>query len=161
MKNCPSCGADVEGLTHHCDCCGALLNAATPFFVWHTFVTEASGDLYLLMKELFQRFDGIDFSQYSNILQVIEVNVFCYPTSIIAEQGIKNRLYFSTNRRKAVLTVVLNFDEYISGGRGEKKELFSLELKAGFTRIREKASKLSLGFCKLLDEVIQSFDITI
>ncbi len=97
MKNCPSCGANVEGLTHHCDCCGALLNAPTSFFVWHTFVTEASGDLYLLMKELFQQFDGIDFSQYRDILQVVEVNVFCYPASMIDEQGIKNRLYFSTN----------------------------------------------------------------
>ena len=99
MKNCPGCGANVEGLTHHCDCCGALLSTTTSFFIWHTFVTEASGDLYVFMKEIFQKFDGIDYSQHSDILQMIEINVFCYPKSIIIEQGIKNRLYFSTARK--------------------------------------------------------------
>lgn len=109
------------------------------------------------MKELFQQFDGIDFSQYSNILQIIEVNVFCYPEPMIIEQGIKNRLYISTSRRKASLTIVLNYDEYISGSRSEKKELLRLKLKAGFMRIREKVSRFGLEIDQFLYEVVQSF----
>lgn len=157
MKYCPSCGTNVEGLTHHCDCCGALLSTTTSFFVWHTFVTEASGDLYIFMRDSFQQLEGIDFSKYSNILQIIEVCVFCYPESMIIEQGIKNRLYFSIIRKKASLTVVLNYDEYISRSRSEKKEQLGVELKAGFTRIRQKVSKLSLELDQLLAEIAQSF----
>ena len=73
MKFCPNCGANVEGLIHHCDCCGALLSTTSSFFVWHTFVTEASGDLYVFVKEIFQQFNGMDCSAYSDLLQTIEV----------------------------------------------------------------------------------------
>lgn len=154
MRLCPSCGANVEGLTHHCDCCGALLSTTTSFFVWHTFVTEASGDLYSFMKDIFQKFEGIDASQYSNFLQKIEVNVYCYPDSILIEQGIKNRLYFSTARKKASLTVVLNYDDYVYGDRNAKKELLSLELKAGFTRIRNKIIKIDNTIDQFLDGIV-------
>ena len=157
MKNCPSCGANVEGLTHHCDCCGALLSTTTSFFVWHTFVTEASGDLYVFMKEIFQKIEGIDYSQYSDILQMIEVNAFCYPESIISEQGIKNRLYFSTARKKVSLTVVLNYDEYICSNKSEKKEILSLELKAGFMRIRKRINQHNNAIDLFLDSIAQSF----
>ncbi len=157
MNVCKNCGANVEGLTHHCDCCGALLCTTTSFWVWHTFATEASGDVYTFMREIFCQFDRIDFSKYDNILQTIEVNVFCYPESMIIEQGIKNRLYFSTVRKKASLTVVLNFDKYIGGSRSEKKELVRVALKAGFMRIRKKASAVGSEIDELLDLVEQSF----
>ena len=156
MKNCPGCGANVEGLTHHCDCCGALLSTTTSFFIWHTFVTEASGDLYVFMKEIFQKFDGIDYSQHSDILQMIEINVFCYPKSIIIEQGIKNRLYFSTARKKLRLTVVLNYDAYICRSKDEKKEMLRSELKAGFMRIRNRIVQHNKAIDHFFEDITQS-----
>ena len=52
---------------------------------------------------------------------------------------------------------MLNYDEYISRSRSEKKEQLGVELKAGFTRIRQKVSKLSLELDQLLAEIAQSF----
>lgn len=153
MNICPNCGANIEGLTHHCDCCGTPLATETSFFTWHTFVTEASGDLYVFMRDLFQKLDEIDFSYCTNILQNLEINVFCYPESIIMEQKIRNRLYLSTTRKKARLTLVLNYDKYINSSRSEKKELLALELKLGLKRVEEKEPELEPEINKCINAI--------
>lgn len=156
MELCPSCGANVEGLTHYCDCCGAMLNAIDPFFVWHTFVTIESGDLYVFMNELFKQFDNWDYSQYRKVLQTVEINVFCYPKAMITEHGIKNRCYLSTAKKKAGLTIVLNFDEYIKGSVVQKRRLLSSAIKTGVICIGEKASKRNLGIDQFIEKIIKS-----
>lgn len=153
MNICPNCGANIEGLTHHCDCCGTPLATETSFFTWHTFVTEASGDLYVFMRDLFQKLDEIDFSYCTNILQNLEINVFCYPESIIMEQKIRNRLYLLTTRKKARLTLVLNYDKYINSSRSEKKELLALELKLGLKRVEEKVPELEPEIDKCINAI--------
>ena len=156
MKNCPTCGANIDGLTHHCDCCGALLYTMNSFFIWHTFVTQASGDLYVYMREIFHKFDGIDYSKYQDILQTVEVNVFCYPDTIIEEQGIKNRHYFSAARKKVSLKVVLDYNAYVNCDRNLKKELLSTALKTSFMNIRKRCIKHSKNLDQLFNGIILS-----
>lgn len=151
MDFCPNCGANIEGLTHHCDCCGMPLISKTTFFTWHTFMTEASGDLYVFVRETFQKLDEVDFSFCANIMQNIEINIFCYPETMITEQRIRNRLYLSPTRRKAKLTIVLHYDDYINASKNEKLELLNKELKSGLIRIEERIPELKTGMAKCVD----------
>lgn len=114
-------------------------------------MTEASGDLYVFVREIFRKMDEVDFSFCANIMQNIEVNIFCYPETMIVEQRIRNKFYFLTARKKARLTIVLNYDHYINASKNEKLELLNKELKSGLIRIEERIPELKTGIAKCVD----------
>lgn len=114
-------------------------------------MTEASGDLYVFVREIFRKMDEVDFSFCANIMQNIEINIFCYPETMITEQRIRNRLYLSPTRRKAKLTIVLHYDDYINASKNEKKELLNKELKSGLIRIEERMPELKTGMAECID----------
>lgn len=153
MQCCPKCHANVEGLTHHCDCCGALLNPHSSFFTWHTFMVEASGDLYFFTNKVFNRLDQIDTSQYWDVLQAIEVNLFCYPEQIVLDEGIKSGAHFSVKKKKMTLKVVMDYKAYICMNGSQKEHMVIEALQSGFQYLEKKAERSRLNAAGLIAEI--------
>lgn len=135
MKNCPYCNANVEGLTHHCDCCGALLNANNDLFLWYVFVTAAAGDVPQHVKGIFKKMNDIAF-KHKEAIPHIKFNFFCYPDEMLHSLGIKESVYCFHKENRVNIKVVIDYEQYVNSTQSEKKCMIRNEIKKTILRLR-------------------------
>ena len=116
-------------------------------------MVEASGDLYFFTNKVFNRLGQIDTSQYWDVLQAIEVNLFCYPEQIVLDEGIKSGAYFSVKKKKMTLKVVMDYKAYICKHGSEKEHMVIEVLQSGFQYLEKKAKRSGLNVAGLIAEI--------
>ena len=111
MKLCPHCGANVEGLIHHCDCCGGLLDTTPHLFSWCSvdFAHDFGYNAGIIMRQI----DTTEISPYEEFLSGIQFNFYSLPESVAQSENLRNRVYYSPSRKTAIVTVVVYFNDYV------------------------------------------------
>ena len=139
VKFCPNCGADVEGLIHHCDCCGELLYSKKVLFSRMTYCTGAFFDIDVYLNAIFDRLNEIDSVNYEDVLERIEFDFWCFP--IEKRPGVR----FYPARKRAIVTIEVDDDAYIYGTKEEKRALLTDEISANLKELRRRFQKR--GIC--------------
>lgn len=158
MKYCPNCHANIDGLTHHCDCCGALLNPYKSPLIWHVFVTSASGDLSRNIKNLFQKLNSISISQYVDFLSGMIFEFYCYPKEMIRSLKIKGGVYYSHKRKTIKVKIVLDYDLYINSLQDDKKIMVITEIKKAIICSQQRLERANIfidNFWRDVEVVLQ------
>ena len=153
MQYCPRCGANVEGLTQRCDCCGMTLNPQISLFKWHTFMMQASGDLFYYANKVFRKLEAIDKTKYNGCVQNVELNLYCYPDEIICSEKLKNNVYFIRSSRKIRVNIVIDFNTYILGDSIAKELRVIDAVQAGVQIAVDRAKRANINIDSLLTDV--------
>lgn len=144
---CPKCGANVEGLVHHCDCCGALLNPKQTLFSRMVYCTGAFFDIDIYLNQIFDKLDNIPPEPYSDVLQRIEFDFWCFPTK--KKTGVK----YYASRKYAIVTIELDADEYIYGTKEDKLALLTREVKEKMDMLHQRLLKKKIHIDELFSQV--------
>ena len=64
-------------------------------------------------------------NKYNEFLEWVGISMVCYPEWILKDGNIKNRLYYSTKKKHAGLTIVVDFESFVYGSREEKADIVS------------------------------------
>ena len=128
MQLCPNCQADITGLTHHCDCCGTLINEKPGFFVWHAFMVADCGDLSIYAKEIFHSLDEIAYIQDAYTFKKIVFDIYCYPPKMV--NGLKLKPYVRYSQKTQVITtrIIIDYSAYVNSNKYAKKALIANEI---------------------------------
>lgn len=137
-KLCPECGADVEGLIHHCDCCGALLHPPKTLFHYMVYGTGAFYDITHYLNLLFDTLDQIDPDPYADFLERIEFDFWCFP--IEKKAGVS----YYASRKKAIVTIELDAEAYIYGTKEEKLALLLREVRETMKILQKRLAKKNI-----------------
>ena len=147
-KLCPKCGADVEGLIHHCDCCGALLHPKNTMFYTMVYSTGAFFDIDQYLNNIFDRLDKISPELYADVLQRIEFDFWCFP--IKKRTGVS----YYASRKQAIVTIEVDADEYLYGTKEEKLDLLTREVKEKMEILHNRLLKKNIH----IDDLFQHID---
>ena len=151
-KLCPKCGADVEGLIHHCDCCGALLHPKETMFRTMVYSTGAFFDIGQYLDAIFDKLDTIPPGPYSDILQRIEFDFWCFPIKK------KTGVAYYASKKQAIVTIEVDADEYLYGTKDEKLTLLTREVKEKFDVLHKRLLKKNIHIDDLflqIDELLK------
>ena len=132
---CSKCGANVEGLVHHCDCCGALLNLEQTLFSRMVYCTGAFFDIDIYLNQIFDKLDHISPEPYADILQRIEFDFWCFP--IKKKTGVS----YYASRKQAIVTIEVDADEYIYGTKEDKLALLTHKVKEKMDILQQRLAK--------------------
>lgn len=150
MKFCTRCGANIEGLVRHCDCCGAPIVLQDELVFWNTFMTQASGDLAFWTNQLFQKvISRTHFSHFDN-LSKIKFELYCYPTEIITSENLKSRVYHSKTKKEFRVRIVMNYGEYTLATPQKRKTLVADSIVQGIYLIKNKLPKSEISVLHFL-----------
>lgn len=159
MKYCPKCGANVEGLIFRCDCCGATLSAIKPFFIQHTRVMVESGDLSNYINRIVEALNASDLKEAYTPLSCVVFEMYCFPESIIMEYKAHNKHYVSIKRKKAILTRLICFEDFIQMEREQKVATVSKVIKEDLLWLLHYLNKKDIEHYQLKIEEVFSFQI--
>ena len=137
-KLCPKCGADVEGLIHHCDCCGALLHPKKTMFCTMVYSTGAFFDIGQYLNHIFDQLDKISPEPYTDVLQRIEFDFWCFP--IQKRTGVT----YYASRKQAIVTIEVDADKYLYGTKEEKLDLLTSEVKEKMELLHNRLLKKNI-----------------
>ena len=136
LKECPNCGADVEGLIHHCDCCGELLYPKETLFSYMVYEAGSYFDIQLYLNKIFDKLSEVPVAPYQEAIRRIEFDFWCYP--IKKKPG---ATYYSS-RKSVIATIRLDNSDYIFCSKQEKMELLVDEMQSKIdileARLRER-----------------------
>lgn len=151
MKLCPKCGANVEGLIKRCDCCGASLSTTVKFFQWgsHEFAHGFGDNVNKIMFEL----AATVTPQYPEFLDQISITFYCCPKFTASNFNIKNRVTYSASRKKAILTILIDYHEYVYddvaeetyNSQSKRKAIIAKAIHQSFLLLRLRLKKY--GYC--------------
>lgn len=144
---CPQCGANVEGLTQWCDCCGAALHPKKTLFSRMVYCTGAFFDIGQYLNGIFDRLDTIPPEPYADVLQRIEFDFWCYP--IEKKPGV---VYYASQKR-AIVTIAVDAGGYIHGTKEEKLALLTGEIKEKMELLRCRLAKKEIHIDDLFDQI--------
>lgn len=151
MRLCPNCNANVEGLIHHCVCCGALLNFKSHFFKW--FIYEFPTGFSLVLDKVNKELVYLDFPQYESFLKEVEIELFCYPENVVAESRIKQRIFYSAKRKFSRITLVINYEEFLKASMEGKQSMIASALSNGVDMLQRRLQRDHLKIDELVDIV--------
>lgn len=114
MKNCPNCDANVDGLLYQCDCCGYIFLKNNSLFIQHVNTVAGSGDLAGYLKDILDRLNSSEIAKQFHSLDIVTIEVYCYPKYMVKEYNIKDKNYVSLRKKKAILTRVVCYEEFIT-----------------------------------------------
>lgn len=141
MEFCSHCGANIEGLIDHCDCCGAPIVLRDELVNWNTFMTQASGDLAFWANHLFREAVSAVKPPHLKDIQRIKFELFCYPEEIISSEKIKTSVYFSSIKKLVRVRIVMDFDAYTSKTSLERKRMVVDSIIQGIHIIQNRIPK--------------------
>lgn len=151
-KLCPNCGADVEGLIHHCDCCGTLLNPKKTLFSTMIYGTGVVYDIGIYLSQIFDKLDLIKPEPYSEVLQRVEFDFWCFP--IMKKTGVA----YYASRKQAIITIELDVESYIYGTKEEKLTLLKQEVQEKMEMLHGRLTKKKIHIDDLflqIDEALR------
>ena len=138
---CPSCGANVEGLTGCCDCCGAAFVQNKSFLfisvvAWRTAASIIMDILRPVEVTFAQRYGGTVFSEALDQIGVIPL---CFPAEMREAPEIgKERRYVSLKNRYADLRLHISYEALIHGDPVSRLRLCAENIAAAAAYVRKK-----------------------
>ena len=151
MKWCPECGADVEGLLYHCDCCGASLEQQKKqLFNCGIYELPQCLGFSSLIREMVDSIQPNNPEKYEAFLESVGISMVCYPEWILVSGKLKNRLYYSQKKKYAGLTIIVNFNEFVYANREKKASLVATALLKGIHLLQARLSKSKL----IIDDIV-------
>ena len=149
---CPNCGANVEGLTTWCDCCGAQLHPKNTLFSRMVYRTGVVFDIEQYLNPIFDKLDNIPPEPCADIIRHIEFDFWCYP--IEKKPGVS----YYASRKQAIVTIEVDAYEYIYGTKEEKLALLTGEVKEKMAVLCQRLAKKKIHMDDLflqIDEVLR------
>lgn len=143
LKFCPNCGADVEGLIHHCDCCGELLYPKQTLFSYMVYEAGPFYDIMIYLGKIFDKLAEIPVAPYADVIQSIEFDFWCYPIKK------KTGATYYAPRKQVIVTVQVDSEKYLYSTKAEKLELL----------VDEVHSKMDILYGNLQRRNIDSADL--
>lgn len=141
MDICPNCGANVEGLVYHCDCCGAPLKTVAEMFVYHAMTVAAAGDVTNYLKPIVHRLNKSGLESTFAPIHPIILEVFCYPQHMLQELHIRKKVYLSRKKNKAILTEVIPYDAFTEASQHQKEALVRDAVSHGLSCLLKRIGK--------------------
>lgn len=141
MKYCPSCGADVEGLVHYCDCCGATLTPQNNLFHRICYSVQECFGLSKYSDEILEKIEAVNSLQFSDFLDRIDFELVCYPDSLLEAGNVKEKVFFSDKRKLARITVVVDYHDYIFADNKGKEALVARSMHRGIKMLERRLKK--------------------
>lgn len=143
MELCPKCGANVEGLVHHCDICGASLctESPPPFVVSFCYEFISCSYFHVLINSMVHEIQPTDTSQYEGFLKQIEIISYCFPESLLEEGKIKNRVMYSNTKKVGRITIVVDYKEFVLADVSGKARLVAEALCRGISLLQDRMHK--------------------
>lgn len=138
MQLCPNCQADITGLIHHCDCCGAPIHQKESFFRWHAFMTADCGDLMVYTREIFDKLEQISDKEVRDDLKSVIFDIFCYPPEMCKELKLSPSIRYSRKQQALRLRLIVNYSEYITGDPSAKRSYIVRTIQSGIDTIRHR-----------------------
>ena len=138
---CPNCGANMEGLVQHCDCCGAVLDRKKAFLffsavAWRSAAAVIMELLHPVETVFAQRYGKTSFSE---ALDQIGILPLCFPEEMHREPDIaKERRYVTLKKRYADLRLHISYEKLIAGNQEERLLLCAENIASAATYIRKK-----------------------
>lgn len=162
MNSCPKCGANVEGLIRHCDCCGAPLNLSTAFFTCST--VEFPCDFGHRASEIISKAESIDTSEYQDFLTKISFYFYCVPKFLADRENIKNEVCYSRVKKHAEITVLVDYVDYVYEDEDNETYTSAKErmvtivssIQQGIHSLEEHLAKRNLSINNLVKAVDQT-----
>ena len=145
---CPKCGANVEGLIRWCDCCGAKLDPKKTLFSRMIYCTGAFFDIDIYLNQIFEKLDNISPEPYADVLQRIEFDFWCFP--IKKKTGVS----YYASRKRVIVTIEVDVDEFIYGSKEDKLALLTREVKEKMDLLHQRFLKKKI----YVDDLFQKVD---
>jgi len=109
--------------------------------------------------------EPFDSFEYIGILEEIEFEIFCWSQTENTTIKIKNRVYFSENRKFARITLLVNYYEFVQATKETKAYLVVDAIKYGLNMLKDRVYKktkvdINDAVCnmyKKLDEFVDEF----
>jgi len=139
QKLCPNCRANVEGLVHRCDCCGAPLDKKPSFFIWHTYMTQESGDLQALTKKIFDEKAVPENPDHLEHVKKIIFDIYCYPQDMLGDMT--NKVICYRSKKECRIRIVLDYEKYVTSNSFEKTEMITDGIIAGIELFESRFKK--------------------
>ena len=153
MKECPYCGADIEGLVRHCDLCGAPIITKPESFILHTFTAFASVDLPIVCSSLFKSLNNFDLCARYDFLHCVEVNVYCYPEEMLEVKKDRTRVRYYSSRKRAVMILELNYNAFVQNTKQGKRQLVCYAVRDGFGLLHKTMGKRAKDISDLVAHI--------
>ena len=146
MKCCPNCGADVEGLIHHCDLCGESLDTRKYLFSCGIHELQSGLGFSRLAWDMIETLEPQDSSKYAAFLERVLLSLVCLPTGLLTDMNIKNRITYSEKKRVARITVIVDYDEFVRSDKKRKSALVAtaINLATHMLELRLRKSGYSI-----------------
>lgn len=161
MKCCPSCGANVEGLVHYCDCCGATLTPRNNLFHRICYSVQECFGLSKYSDEILEKLEPVNSLQFSDFLDRIDFELVCYPDSLLEAGNVKEKVFFSAKRKLARITVVVGYHDYIFADNKGKEALVARSMHRGIQMLQGRLKKYKLSIEDLVsrsEEILRDYD---
>lgn len=147
LKECPNCGANVEGLIHHCDCCGELLYPTQTLFSYMVYEAGPYFDIQLYLNRIFDQLAEIPVEPYQEAIRKIEFDFWCYPIKK------KTEVTYYPSRKKAIVTIQLDNSEYIFCSKQDKMMLLADEMKNKIDLLEARVRARKIECAKLFEQM--------
>ena len=153
MKLCPKCKSNVEGLIHHCDCCGAVLDAKTRLITCGVYDLPACLDFGELSFKMIDEIEPKDISRYD--IKEILFKIVCWPKSLLESLNVKEGVYFSPQKKKSRVSVLVDYEIFIHSNKKSKELLVATAIHRGIYLLSNKLNKQKIN----IDDILISADI--
>ena len=121
MKICLSCGANIEGLIHHCDCCGAEINPQKKFWLWSSF--ECAYDFHTYVNTIMQSLQSMENIEGCADIEEISLGFYCYPDFMLKSLNIKKSVRYSSLKKNVQISMFVNYFDFVNADRVKKKQI--------------------------------------
>lgn len=138
LIECPNCGANVEGLVHHCDCCGELLYSTKSLFSYMVYEAGPFFDIQLYLNAIFDKLGEVPVEQHQEYLSIIEFDFWCYPIKK------KTGVAYYPSRKQVIVTIRLDNSDYLFCSKREKmiQLVDEMQCKMDLLQVRLKERKI-------------------
>ena len=147
LKECPNCGADVEGLIHHCDCCGELLYPTQTLFSYMVYEAGPFFDIQLYLNMIFDKLAEVPVEPYQEDIRKIEFDFWCYPIKK------KTGITYYPARRQVLITIRLDNSDYIFCSKRERMKLLVDEMQGKIDLLENRLRERKIDYGKLFEEI--------
>ena len=149
MKYCPKCNANIEGLTRHCDCCGAPIKVGQDFVIWHLYVTAAAGDLPQYVKKICNELNTVA-SAFNEVTPRLVFEIFCYPDDMIRSLKIKEGIRHSRTKKCVTVKLIVDYERYVGSERSEKELMIAEAIHKSILCVHHRTGETYAGLNELL-----------
>lgn len=138
LKECPHCGADVEGLIHYCDCCGEELYPQQSRFSYMVYEAGPFFDIMIYLSIIFDKLAEIPVEPYAEYIQRVEFDFWCYPIKK------KTGAVYYASRKQVIATVQVDGNDYLYSSKAEKLNYLADEVQSKMDMLQTRLHKRNI-----------------